>query len=74
MQITERLLTTKEVGRLLQVSTSTLCKWRVSKREVLPFLKLGRAVRYRVSEVEAYLKTRVRHSTSETVEGASWAT
>ena len=61
------LLTTKEVARLLQVSASTLCKWRVSKRQQLPFLKLGRAVRYRVADVYAFLESRVRFSTSDPV-------
>lgn len=62
----EKLLTTKEVARLLQVSASTLCKWRVSRRESLPFLKLSRAVRYRAEDVNDFLQRRLRHSTSET--------
>jgi len=61
-----RLLTTRDVAKLLQVSMSTLSKWRVSKREALPFLKLGRAVRYRLEDVQAHLHTRVRRSTSDT--------
>ena len=54
-----QLYCTKEVARILRVSPSTLSKWRVSRRQKLPFVKLGRAVRYRIEDVEAFLISRL---------------
>jgi hypothetical protein len=45
------LLTRKELGYRWKTSTETLK--RRERTGVLPFLKLGRGVRYRMSDVEA---------------------
>jgi predicted DNA-binding transcriptional regulator AlpA len=59
--MTDDLLTPKEAAALLRVSTDTLEGWR-AKRIGPPWIKLGdgqRArVRYRRSEIAAYLKQR----------------
>ncbi len=60
-----RLLSDREVARIIGVSRSTLQKARVYGTGV-PFVRLGHLVRYRVEDVERYLnKLPTRCSTSE---------
>jgi predicted site-specific integrase-resolvase len=40
-------MTEKQVARLLGLSPHTLAVWRSSGRVRIPYVKLGRAVRYR---------------------------
>ena len=49
------LMTDKEAAAHLNLSTSTLAVWRCTKREDLPYIKLGRAVRYRQSDLDNWL-------------------
>ncbi|ACY48968.1 helix-turn-helix transcriptional regulator [Rhodothermus marinus] len=49
-----RLLTVKEACRLLNVSRSLL--WKARKRGELRAVYLGRAVRFRLSDLEAWLE------------------
>ena len=48
------LLTPQDVAIRLGVSTTTLSTWRCTKRYPLPYVKVGRLVRYRVSDVDAF--------------------
>jgi excisionase family DNA binding protein len=60
-----RLLTESEVADLLKISVRTLQAWRV--RGGGPgFLKIGRAVRYSLNEIEEWLAATQRRSTSDT--------
>ena len=63
MQKTDALLTTAEVAERLRVSTSFLAKARV--QAWARFIKVGRACRYRLSDLETYQRSRARTSTSE---------
>ena len=54
----ERLLTARELAALLGVSASTVLDWFEAGR--LPGFKLGRVVRFRPSEVEAWLEAGTR--------------
>ena len=49
------LLTAKEAAEILKIATGTLANWRVAVRR-LPFLKIGRMVRYRRSDVERMVR------------------
>jgi excisionase family DNA binding protein len=49
------LLTPEEVAVVTGLSRETLAQWRSQKRG-LPYLKIGRAVRYDPSDVQAYLE------------------
>jgi excisionase family DNA binding protein len=49
------LLTPEEVAAKTGLSRETLAQWR-SQRRGLPYLKIGRAVRYDPAEVQAYLE------------------
>ena len=53
-----------QLARRWCISPRTLERWRWLG-EGLPFLKLGGRVVYRLSDIEAYEKAQVRHSTSD---------
>jgi excisionase family DNA binding protein len=57
------LLTSEQVAELTSLSLNTLAQWRSQKRGI-PYLKIGRAVRYDPAEVQAYLE-RCRVSVSD---------
>lgn len=59
------LITTEEASKFLGVSKAFLerDRWAGAK---IPFIKVGdRAVRYRLSDLEAYIEKQVRKSTSQ---------
>ena len=53
-----KLLTEAEAADYLSVEPQTLCAWRCTRRYNLPFIKVGRLVRYRPEDVEAFLNER----------------
>ena len=53
--IPEPLLTEKQVAAFLNVSTRHLYSWRMAG--FIPHFKIGRAVRFRLSEVEKALES-----------------
>lgn len=62
--MTEQLLTTRDAARILCVSEAFLERDRWAGARI-PFVKVGRAVRYRLIELERYVEARTRRSTSE---------
>lgn len=58
------LLRQGEAARLLTVSPRTLERWRLEGTGP-KFLKLGRRVVYRASDMADWIAARERHSTSE---------
>lgn len=56
----EPLLDSKRVAKILDVSHKTLNVWRCTGRYNLPFVKVGARVRYRASDVAAFLERRTR--------------
>jgi len=61
-----KLLTTREAATLLGVSKAFLERDRWAGARI-PFIKVGsRSVRYRPSDLDAYLEANVRYSTSDT--------
>ena len=61
------LLTESEAGRLLGFSPRTLQKWRIHGKGP-PFVKLSDnkgSVRYRTSDIDAFIEQRLRRSTSD---------
>jgi len=56
------MLTTAEAAQLLGLAKSTLNKWRVYGTGPT-FIKLGRAVRYRRSDLDAYMASCARART-----------
>jgi predicted DNA-binding transcriptional regulator AlpA len=56
---TQILLTAEEAARLLGVTPCTLSIWRCSKRYPLNYIKIGGKVRYRLSDIEQFVESRV---------------
>lgn len=63
------LLNENKTAEFLGLSTATLRKWRWEGKEPR-FIKLGRRVVYRMSDIEAYLEKQSRISTSDNGEGS----
>ena len=57
----DKLLTETEAAERLVVAPRTLTKWRCTASQSLPFIRVGRRIRYRASDVEAYLEGRTVH-------------
>ena len=49
------LLTAEQVAKLTSMAIETLAQWRSQKRGI-PYLKIGRAVRYDAADVQKYLE------------------
>jgi predicted DNA-binding transcriptional regulator AlpA len=56
------LLDDKAAAALLDLSPGTLSVWRSTGRYCLPFLKIGRKVRYRRADLLAWLESRTREN------------
>lgn len=56
------LVDEKEAAQILDTSPGTLSVWRSTGRYNLPFVKVGRSVRYRRSDLLAWIEARVRQS------------
>jgi excisionase family DNA binding protein len=54
------LLDEKEAAVILTVKPETLSVWRSTGRYGIPFVKVGRRVRYRRSDLDKWLETRTR--------------
>lgn len=54
----DRLLTQDEAAELLAVEPQTLSVWRANKRYGLPYVKVGRNVRYRYADLLAFIESR----------------
>ena len=50
----------KQAAEYLTVSAGTLSVWRSTGRYALPFVKVGRMVRYRLADLDAWLDARAR--------------
>ena len=59
------LMTENDAADFLGVAKQTLSVWRCTGRYALPYVKLGRSIRYRLSDLEAFLAARTVTSTGE---------
>jgi excisionase family DNA binding protein len=65
MAMQTTLLTTTQAARYLGLSKAFLERDRWAGAKV-PFIKIGeRAVRYRIQDLDAYIQSRIRRSTSD---------
>jgi excisionase family DNA binding protein len=53
-----RLVDEKIAAEILGVTPGTLSVWRCVRRYDIPYLKIGRSVRYRVSDLEKWMESR----------------
>lgn len=66
MTVYDKLLTTPQAANVLGVSIAFLERDRWAGARV-PFIKIGsRAVRYRMQDLEGYIESCIRKSTSDT--------
>jgi predicted site-specific integrase-resolvase len=61
---TGELLDDKAAAQILDVTVGTLSVWRSTGRYRLPFVKIGHKVRYRRSDLVAWLASRTRQTGS----------
>jgi excisionase family DNA binding protein len=54
------LLTNEEAAAYLGLKPGTLDVWRSTKRYCLPYIKVGRLVRYRKSDLDRFLEEQTR--------------
>ena len=59
-------MTPKEAAEYLRSSPSTLAKRRLAGGDSPPFTRIGAAIRYRKSDLDAWMAASVRRSTSDT--------
>lgn len=50
-------LGTKDAAEFLGVKDQTLAKWRCTKEVCIPFIRVGRTIRYRISDLERFLES-----------------
>lgn len=61
----ETMLLPRQAAEMLGISEHTLAKWRSKKRYPLRYVKVGGNVRYRMSDLEAFLNSRVMPGVNE---------
>lgn len=61
----QRLLTREQAAEYLGVRPQTLALWATTGRYALPMVKMGRSVRYRISDLEAFIASRTVTSSGQ---------
>ena len=56
----EKLYTRVEAAEYLGIAFTTLRTWATRKRDLLPYRRVGHKVQYTQSDLDAYIKTRIR--------------
>ena len=56
-----RLLTAEQTAEMLGIAPQTLSVWRSTARYPLPYVRVGRCVRYRLADVERYIAAQTVH-------------
>jgi hypothetical protein len=52
------LLTNEQAADFLGIAPNSLAVWRTTKRYSLPYVKVGRLVKYRLDDLNAFLESR----------------
>jgi len=60
------LYSTDQAAKFLGLQPQTLARWRTERSNAIPFRKIGRLVRYRVSDLVEFTERQRRTSTSDT--------
>jgi excisionase family DNA binding protein len=55
------MLTTEQAADYLGVKPETLGVWRCRRRYSIPYVKVGRNVRYRKADLDRFLRSRTKH-------------
>ena len=59
------LLTAEQAASILNVKVHTLCCWRSTQRIALPYVKVGRCVRYRSEDIRAFVEGNLKGGSSD---------
>ena len=62
---TSPLLTPGEAAEILGVKVDTLTVWRSTKRYPLPFVRVGRSIKYKVEDVLSFIEARTEGAIQE---------
>jgi len=54
-----QLFTRRQAADYLGIKENTLAVWATTKRHPLPYIKVGRLVKYRLSDLQAFLEQNV---------------
>jgi predicted site-specific integrase-resolvase len=54
----QKLLREREAAELLGVAPATLTSWRCRQTYPLPFVRVGRCIRYREADLERFVESR----------------
>jgi hypothetical protein len=60
-----QLLDDRQAASAMTLQPGTLAVWRSTGRVNLPYIKVGRSVRYRVGDIRKFLESRTRLHTGE---------
>ncbi len=52
----DKLLTREEAAKYLGVAKTTLANWHVSKKRNITVVKIGRLVKYKLSDLDAFIE------------------
>jgi excisionase family DNA binding protein len=63
--LNNKLLTRPEAAQYLGVTEQTLAVWACVKRYNLPYVKVGRLVKYRLTDLDAFLASRTVQQTAQ---------
>lgn len=63
----DELYNRPEAAIYLGVTVGTLAVWASSKRYELPYVKIGRLVKYRKSDLDAFISSRIINCKSEEI-------
>lgn len=59
-QTNDPLMTGKEAAKYMKYGSQTLAAWRCNKTYPLKFIRIGRSIRYRRSDVDAFLMNQTK--------------
>jgi len=57
----KKLLTRNETAELLGIQPGTLSVWACERRYALPYVKIGSSVRYRIEDIDEFIRVRTVH-------------
>ena len=55
------LITRQEAADYLGVKEGTLAIWACTNRYNLPYIKMGRLVKYRLTDLDAFIESRIQY-------------
>jgi len=65
MTTQHNLITPEDAAGILNVSVRTMAKWRSTGYPEIPYVKIGRCVRYRKNELEAFICKNSTYASAE---------